>query len=122
MSISNFGKEDFQQLLEAWGSWAAGLGCNLNAVSGTQLLWAKSSRGTMYSEMEMRNVEKSMLDLQSVDPYLYEIIKYRYYGGEQRSIRVLELRFRISTRKAEEYCLTGESLARAFYCSLKKAA
>lgn len=120
MTVSIFGKEDFQSLLEAWGDWSFGLGCNLQAVSGTQLLWSKSSKGVLYSVAEVENVERAMLQLRAEEPELYEVVKFRYYSGEQKSILDLELRFKISNRKACEVSAAGEYLVMGFYYSLKK--
>lgn len=117
MTVSNFGKEDFQKNLIMWGEASAGSGCSLGYSSG------HGGRSVVFDVAIVDAVERAMCRLRSCEPGLFELLKFRYACHESPRPKLdLQFKFKISERQVSQLLSDAENMVRAFYLGNLNAA
>lgn len=114
----------FIPLLEEWGrEYGQGKVVDLSARSGTQLIWGSGGkRGFLTTEAERAQVNMAYHELCEYADYGAGLIRYLYLSGKRRSMRDVELFYRLSNRAAGAEVRAAEALMFSEFMRLRKAA
>lgn len=114
--------EWFKDLLREWGIEYSGMPVDLSAVSCTQVLWSRrSGRTYLFNPDERDAVNSAILLLRDQNAGAAELIEYYFkFGG--RSVREVELRYKLSNRAAGEMIAAAIGCVYAVYVGVRKVA
>jgi hypothetical protein len=99
----------FYTILDEWGfDYGRGKVVDLSARSSTQIVWADAKGRSFLSSAEERlRLNKSFAELRQLNFYAAEVLDL-YYLCNAKSVRAIELKFKLSNRSAGQMLLAAE--------------
>lgn len=116
--------EWFHPLLEEWGiEYGKGAVVDLSARSCTQILWKENNSKVFSTTGDDRHrVDIAFKDLREYAEFAAGLIEFVYLGGARRSMREVEVAYKLSNRAAGVEVGAAEALMYSGFMRLLKAA